>query len=72
MIDKQKLIKWVEDEIYVLSGPYDDNTPEEIARWKAKVQMLRLLERDIASGEFDAADDDTTVITSSVNIEQRE
>ena len=53
MIDKQKLIKWVEGEIYVYSGPYDDATPEQVVKWKAKVQILRKLEMEISCSTLD-------------------
>lgn len=54
MIDKQKLLQWVEDERYVYSEPYDDtDTPDDIRVYKAKINTLRHLEIHIAAGSFD-------------------
>lgn len=54
MIDKQKLIKWVEDNIDIYSAPYDDtDTPEDIRMYKARINILRHLEIHIAAGSFD-------------------
>lgn len=54
MIDKQKLLQWVSDEIYVYSEPYDDtDTPEDIRMYKARINTLRQLEIHIAAGSLD-------------------
>ena len=55
MIDKQKLLQWVEAMNYVYSAPPEEgDTPEEIAMWKGKVQMLNRLDMDIRAGNLDA------------------
>ena len=54
MIDKKKLLQWIDDEIFIYStGPYDDDTPEEIAMYKARTHTLRKLEMQISAGILD-------------------
>jgi hypothetical protein len=38
MIDKQKLIKWVEDKLFVNSGPYNDVAFEQESHAQRKVR----------------------------------
>jgi hypothetical protein len=51
MLDKQKLLQWVETKLYVYDGPYDDEADE--ASCKGRVDLLRILEMDIAAGRLD-------------------
>ena len=58
MIDKQKLLQWIEDKKYVFAvEDYDhrsaDDSPEEIAEWKGCMKILNALDMNITAGTFD-------------------
>lgn len=57
MIDKQKLLHWIDDKKYVYSvEEYDhaaaEDSPEELAEWKGCMKMLNMIKRMIELGEF--------------------
>ena len=51
MINKQKLLQWVEDKKYVYS-PSASDSELDAAEWKGSRNVLFMLERDIENGEF--------------------
>lgn len=54
MLDKQKLLQWIEDKQFVYSEPYEESdTVEKIVGYKNVVMILRVLKRDIDRNEFE-------------------
>ncbi|MDQ0873768.1 hypothetical protein QFZ77_002427 [Paenibacillus sp. V4I3] len=53
MIDKQKLIKWIEDKKYVYTMDEELLESEEIALCKGAMKILNRLSWEISIGEFD-------------------
>lgn len=54
MIDKQKLLQWIEDQRYIYGSPQkEEDTPDEIASWSGRVKMVNKLEMDIRAGNLD-------------------
>lgn len=51
MIDKGKLLEWIEANEYIFSEPYADH--EEQIKCEAKLKVMSVLKRDIELGEFD-------------------
>lgn len=55
MIDKQKLLTWIEDKKYVYGGPYDDGeSSDELQRYQGVLMILRVLDQEIEWGRLDA------------------
>jgi hypothetical protein len=52
-IDKQKLLQWIEVKKEVCGPPYAGISDRLEQSFKAKSNLLNLLERDIKLGEFD-------------------
>ncbi len=53
MLDKQKLLTWIEDKKYVYEVPdeYGDSK-EELAEWKGCMKVLNIIKWQIERGEF--------------------
>lgn len=71
MIDKQKLLQWVEDELDIASGSHStEDSPEWIAMCKAEAALMYKLKRLIEFGNFDVeevAHERTTASSASAS-----
>lgn len=54
MIDKAKLLQWIEDKKDVYGPPYQEDEFEKVQYWKGMLNMLVKLKQEIDLGEFDA------------------
>lgn len=57
MIDKAKLLQWIEDKQYVFS-PSALDSELDAAQWKGSRNVLSMLERDIENYEFDTDEEE--------------
>ena len=54
MIDKAKLLDWINDKKYIHEGPYEEfETDEDIAGFKGSLKILNWLEHAIENSLFD-------------------